>query len=888
MGFSLDIDGLELPSEKLADLLTAELSGGALSRLFGDNNLRQFRDNTAAKPEDHQVRVQLSVDGNTSELTDWFSFKVFGEANASATIDASPDLPSYSAQGVELGGDASVVVSFSGQVQAKVDGSLSASSTSYSAIAGVGAYFQATSELHYVTSHPEGMQARTASVDAIKGLPAPWDLADIDESGETKGIIFKNSNILGGGVSVALARGLQIASLETKVALSAKAQFAFAGTHDLSVMRRKDGKFSLKIKRERQQSDTFSGGLNVVVDLSELSKKALEFTAQIQGKAAPLLEMLDEKKLLRPGTMLRSEIVDIVDELVRDQQLIKVAQLVLGEAGGQETIASELQNLLVAAVDLNPALTFEKNLTEEVGDLIEGLFDQAAVPALAKRLEKYLLPEMASVLGDFAQRAQEELQFILVDIADPLAQLAAHIDQTAEDVDGRFEVVRDQVQKYAVLLKNLKETVSDAANKKVDLSIAVQAADSDGREVVAKIVVDPKVEQAVGFYRSLSLGDVSQLSDLIDENVPNIPGVHLESGSINDWVKKVRTSELGLILFGDNAFSSVGTASAEARWIVSRNGNITVRSLESEAFAEAIWKNDEEKKVARFDDTAQLAIAPVGTGANWTGSFDLTYDDKRLTTNEFQNLLTQLRDSELVGTDRAAFLVAQYRKLQGGNPAIAPKSRFAAGLKLSASAFERLLGAESHGASHDWFPARLEFARQLIDKASLDNVAMTSNYTKQLSVWLNVEDDFAHIIAALSKIYDGSEADLEGYGFSRVLDKALQIGFRREPVLRAVRQVRGFGEALDNLQRAYQLEITEDDWSDRQQLRDWLVRRQKKVAEGLKKGISVGDHKKPLTGEDAFSDITLALVFTIAKLSGISPKEHFSVSLDALPKEKKS
>jgi hypothetical protein len=607
-------------------------------------------------------------------------------------------------------------------------------------------------DLDYYFETPKKRLLVVEVAERLPLLPNPFDLDSLWEAAKDpdfEGAVFAFKGTANARVDVALAYGGDLfpgVNLDLGVKLHVGASVARG--YQLAVRRGKTDAHSLAVTMTRSEADTREMGISIGIDIA--LPVVADQVQQILTKAVAKWEdvVAEVTPLLSPGTLLQkvagAELQAAVDGLVQDDKL-KAAmkadlQRMLGVGATDDSQIGEwLKGMVKGTLDSKSALLVEKGEAASKAVLAE-LLDK--LPRIRDDLDTALRDKLTAEVGKLVDSAKSafdgELKNLLEAFngkADQLGEAlqrmgAASADAVAE-VDDALKPVREILEKYNTLLKDVVEKVKEAAKQKI--SIAIQAEEKRVRKLDVTLVgrfTDTGAE-ASRIFGLLTAGELTELAAMIGTEGPD-SGFVLDPGS---QFKEVlgRESKAGVefVLFGFGTKMSIRKIN-EVETVVDGNGNI---SIDAKGAIEKRYAGASGEREVSFTSAIGLALTRVaaekGGGASIVAKADfgvnVIYKDPKLTRGELELFVKGLVDAELVDADagiEATDQLASWVKKPEDHPAV----DMAAKLLLSGAASETLLhldGKYREGGERDGMAPLTKEARRKIYDAGWDALEKT-------------------------------------------------------------------------------------------------------------------------------------------------------------------
>ncbi len=879
---SFTFDGSTFSTETLAKALESKLPGISwLNRALLD----------ADPGGSDQVKLSLAdLSGEASASFGPASFELSGSVEAVIALIANPsdnDLPDMAADARPS--HKLLSFEFLGSLEAGLKAKTPFSAGTVTGTIGVEVNAEVASRLQYVFDKPEQQIAREAVVSALNALPAPWDLASIGESTDLQCMSLDNATQLSTGISLSLSRGLDIKSVSGGAQLSASASYALTGRLKLTNKREPNGKIRMILERENTSSRKFAGGLDITLDTQELIADGFKLLRDELGPRADLADLLVQGSLLKPGTLAKDAIVGAIDGAFTDPQIKTLWKAALGESE-QSDAKQALLKLVQGRLNLNPEALIEEDVVPTIKRVTWEVLDRLPMPVAAKKLREQLEGVIDEAIEDAKSEANEKLLGLADKLVAPLAKLGVVIDAATVQADELAQHLKPHIGPYGDLIRKLAKASEDAALAKFQGKLDVSSSNSESQEVEVDILLDPTSKIAAKFHRQVVLGDPDPLIDLIRSKTGKSEdaSVQIVGGRLQQWIKSVRKSVLGISFLGFN-FESTGEVSSSATWTVDRSGNITIETLNGRGFAKQVFSFNDENKIVSFLSAPQLAVLPSQSDT-WETSFALTYEDPLMEKREFAHLIQQLRDANLIDESKKEELGREYDSLASKTPETLPPVSFTGELSIPGSGINSLMRRHTSSDPY-WLEARQEFARQLMPLVVAEHGGSAffsfikrRSITRLQAARFRVEepDSVEEVLAFLSTTGDCSAADLRDDSIGRAAIEALGTNRRVDALRQVLCYLRGLGIALTNMHAAWSLDLDDDSSLARKQQQRRLNRLQKKVATGMKASMQAGDTEQIIGTADIYSPATLALLFTMARLTNSTYTHSLQTNVSTL------
>lgn len=530
----------------------------------------------------------------------------------------------------------------------------------------------------------------------IKRLPNPLDYGSIMSAYNSGADFFGFDLSKGGGVSaeveVSIGKGLDLkdigklaAEIKVKATLVRRRQFQIS-LRRLEPAHQGDPKTRLTVSGKKLSKDGKSIGVQVVLEFGELAKHVHEKLTPYVGKWDTTLQKI--KPYLTPGTYLKNEAKDLVDEVVgklisNDDIAAAVTAdmgLLLGTSKADdlelgEYFTSRIEDALNGLVS-----SLVGDVEEQASDLLAGLKEQLPIFATLDQ-DDVLLTELKKLTGKVNTAFEEELTKRTVNtetkrkkIADTLAKIGRSANGVVKDADKAAAKVRELVDEVDRIVKKAMELLSDSAKHEAKLSFTYSAMKTD--KASFELVADLSPTLAQEDYRTLLSGNFNDTRELLmREEDPGTPTtIEFQDGTKVKQVSENQSKfEGSFMVFGVGAeWSNVFDGKAEFEADHRGNVEITTRGSGTKKSRTLFGKEDTE---ASFIDVVSIARAKEGVKTGSKPSIDLALSLKRTDTEkgmdagEFETLMKHARRYSLItqeGRDELSDTFNDWRK-SGGN-----------------------------------------------------------------------------------------------------------------------------------------------------------------------------------------------------------------------------
>lgn len=626
--------------------------------------------------------------------------------------------------------------------------------------------------------------------------------------------------------------------------------------------------------------------------IQKLLKTAIGEWDAVLGEISPFLS---------PGTLLQTELGNLVDEAARD---------LIDDQALRETIVRDLRTTIGVDGDDRPALEtwLSKRLEESINDgagkllgEVDGVRD-LALAALAKHLpsvarpdaEAALRAQLAGAIDPLVAKAQDALLTkVRALIARPGNVLGKALKKAnvwsganIQQLDEVLAPLRQLIEKVNKLLHDALEIAEDASRQKISASL--QFADQwlwgEEDQIVGTFVA--KSDAASALFTNLTRGNLDELVKLVDKRSTPPPAFELDTG--NSYVKKTaeRTSSgtFALVLFG---FGSSGEwlVNGKAKILVDGDGNVQLDD-EGKAKKRFLATNSEQREVS-FVDTHSLRLVHESGGLSPDiRSIGVTISvmdqDQKLEIGELRGFIKNLEKVELLrpGTgDRATSLFAGWAG--SNNPDASFSANIAARVRLDKTQVETMmrLGGRKPGSRELTQATALEImakAASVLERAGVEKpVRIEGGVDRVKRVMF---EDLAHLSADVF-IHALARSDVKLWEEYSTFDRtppeevmALDAHLRRMRGLLTL--VEGMGQIYE---AAPKTAGNPGGWDERK-YRD----RQHAVASGA--AVWLHSNGFLLWLDSKVHPITAAFLRTMTELAGLPPGT--GLSLDITPKNK--
>lgn len=510
-----------------------------------------------------------------------------------------------------------------------------------------------------------------------------------------EGIRFRYDSELDFDLNVGLGQKFTFAKdLGVEAGLAVKVGVRRPSSLELTFMAGEDAedggrKIIAKLSRDKAKERLYGVSAGLTLDLTSLAPRVHALLKEALEKWDEVLR--EVKPFLSPGTYIKSQLDDnlgdFVAELVGDEALSKALtadlRLLLGsDAENDLKVADWLVEQLTAELDKVGAGKFLD------ADDFEGWVEDAAKSAtfkiasrlpriggseLTKDLEKKIVDlakgEAAKLHSAFIGEITKAFNENSAGLAKELKRLGNKRKKALNSLDDALKGVRDLVDRYDNLFREIVKATEDSAWAKISASIFIEEAREDSTAMqISGTFLDDR-DNAKDVFDAMLHGKIQSAATVLSDDNPSFDLNHKES-SITRFTKS--SSKLGyeFVLFG---FSLNGTKlmSGQAKIKTGGDGSITVDS-KGTAEVDKGGRGEDRKAIFTTASSILLARAAADQPPDYDRSIDLglsfLHEDERMSREELSGLIQSLIDVDLLDKadlDRALAVFNQWGGKKG-------------------------------------------------------------------------------------------------------------------------------------------------------------------------------------------------------------------------------
>ena len=527
-------------------------------------------------------------------------------------------------------------------------------------------------EYYYLVDDPKAIYA-VAVGQRLAKVPNPFDLDGVWEAFRTSDLAALHYAFEGSAsMSVALAVAKTFSSAgvgDFDLGASIRAGFALSGHWFLSLRRdpsssAADPRIIVTLSRQRSTTADLLAKLGVDVDLTELAQR-------VHGILKDLLDDWDAilgevKPYLSPGTLLQDKakglIADKAKELVDDDDLraalVRDLEGVIGVGTpGKPALQEWLKGKLAGAVDAAEGWA---------GDQAKGVATSAAalgssLPALA---ESRFREKIDSALGDLISDAADKLRDKVGSLVDgqsealekALAKAGSKVSGAVSDVDNAFAAVRDLVDRYDRIFREIVDATADASRAKISAGVQIEESRTNRTTVEIEGTFLRLSDASRDIFKSIVKGDLGALVELFDRGDTADFDLNEERSSVLRYSASKTGVRFDLVLLGFG-ISGGSLLESEASVLVDGNGNVQV---DAKAKLEKFFTGWGEER--RIELVSSFALTWARAHQNAPAAIDralglsvtLGHIDKELSRKHVKRFVASLVDENLVASDALA------------------------------------------------------------------------------------------------------------------------------------------------------------------------------------------------------------------------------------------
>lgn len=561
----------------------------------------------------------------------------------------------------------------------------------------------------FAIDKPDDSFALAAS-SAIRFLANPLDLDSIWEDmrdGNLRAIRVKTMGQSFVNTKVGLAKKADIPGFgSVEAGLTVSAEIRLGGNYHFDVRYKAENLIDLDLVRIRSKTTKKGVGFSVVVNAKELAERINE---ELSDDLASLREDFAElEDFLSPGTLVRTELGEKVDELVDQDVPNKLLKLGLGLVS-EDQVKEKLNDLVEGAISTESS-QWAEDAEESADRLLTKL--QQQYPILAEpEIAVPLKEQITELLGGVNEKLQTRLQGLsaapMEKLLQRLASQGVKVNQAADRLDQATKGLKAALTEYHGKVEKILEGLEKVATSNIEFDWSAGSESTRGSSVALTASFTANTATTQKVFTELLSGNLDKVLNLYEQQPGGVDIRLQEWQRFNEYKRRDGWSLTVLdISLGAETLFSTNTVIA-----VDDSGIIGVLS-------EAEWKRRriayKESKEFGFIDSYKLLVARHTRRLNV--SMRLSQSDENTQAGELGDFLKRLEDYQLVALGVGDTAEQLLKELISAADGAEVKTEISAQMSLTGPQLNQMIlgnKKEADELSDEYF---VEIAYEVLDK----------------------------------------------------------------------------------------------------------------------------------------------------------------------------